>query len=145
MIRPVSLQKQFVAAVMFCLALSISTAGRDRDAKPKPEILWVQEVNGQALYWVNDKPVGRAPLSGMNTIFDSIQKNGLIVIMDSRVPISEMGGIDGILAKVPYDNARYFVFDRELPGKMSEIRWSSEMVALPQKPPPVHEPNGSSR
>lgn len=124
---------------VFCGLLCTSAVGRAGVEAVRPEVLWVREVNGRALYWVNERPVERAPLSGLGAILPLIQKNGLIVILDWHVPISEIGAIDGILGKLPYEGARYFVYVPEVPHSMSEIIWKQEMLPLPQKPPSIYK------
>ena len=99
-------------------------------------ILWVQEVHGQPLYWVNDTPCGRAPLSGLVAASGSEQTVGLTVILDSRVPIHEMAEIEGLMEKMDLKDVHYYVFDHTYPKVgMSEIIWDSQSVPLPASPP----------
>lgn len=137
-------RRALAMVTVFCVSFCVACATTGQAGAPRPQVLWVQDVNGQALYWVNDRPVGRAPLSGLGPFLGSIQKDGLIVILDSRVPINEIAGIEGILEKLPYKGARYFVYVPELPDRMSEIIWKSEDVPLPQKPPSTYR-EGPSR
>lgn len=97
--------------------------------------LWVRETNGQALYWVNDAPVGREPLSGLVSVIKPNEQVRVVVILDSRVPIQEMGEIDGVLAKIPVEGAHYYVYDAAHPKGMSEIIWRSQLQPLPASPP----------
>jgi hypothetical protein len=92
------------------------------------------------MYWVNDKPVGRAPLTGLEILLgpsEPPEDVDLKVILDSRVPIQEIGDIDGVLAKIPITDAHYYVYRADAPSGMSEIVWKSEDLPLPQSPPPA--------
>lgn len=129
-----------IAAVLLALGLfcgySAARGGRASDGPARPIILWVQEVRGQALYWVNDKACGRAPLSGIVVASGSDRAAELIVIVDSRVPIHELGEIEGLVSKIDPKDAHYYVFDRAYPGAgMSEIVWKTESLPLPAPPP----------
>ena len=106
------------------------------DVGTKSVILWVQDVHGKALYWVNDKPCGRAPLSGLAAASSSAESIAVTVIVDSRVPIREMAEIDGLMAKIEPKSVHYYIFNRAYPKMgMSEIIWSSRSVPLPAQPP----------
>jgi hypothetical protein len=126
-------------ALALLLGLSaVSLAGAEHPIanQAKPVILWVQEVHGQALYWVNDKLCGRAPLSGLGVATSSNPNTALTVVLDSRVPIREMADIEGLLEKMDVKNVRYYVFDRAYPKiGMSEIVWKPQSVPLPTSPP----------
>lgn len=129
-----------VAAVLLALGLfcgySAARGGSASDGPARPIILWVQEVHGQALYWVNDKACGRAPLSGIVAASGSERVAELTVVVDSRVPIHELGEIEGLVPKIDPKDVHYYVFDRAYPGAgMSEIVWKAESLPLPARPP----------
>lgn len=99
-------------------------------------VLWVREVRGKTLYWVNDKPWGRAPLSGIVAATGSEQHIALTVVLDARVPIQEIGEIQGLMAQLDIGNVHYYVYEPADPGAgMSEIMWKTESVPLPKSPP----------
>ena len=107
------------------------TAGR------RAVTLWVRQVHGQALYWIDEKPVRRAPLTGLEIAIHGIDPDevALTVILDRRVPTGEIFEIDGMLDKIPIKNVRYFVFDASDPHRMWEIFWKPDSVPLPGPPP----------
>lgn len=102
------------------------------DVENKSIILWVRQVNGQSLYWVNDRPVGRAPLTGLAAIVQPNQKTSLQIILDSRVPIDEIFEIAGMIEKIPINDAHYFVRRYDSPTVMSEIAWKPQLVPVPK-------------
>ena len=132
-----------IAISTFALLLGISLVllshtARTRATHAESVVLWVQEVRGKALYWVNDKPCGRAPLSGLDEASRSKQIAALTVILDSHVAIQEMAEIEGLKEKMGLRNVRYFVFDRAYPNTgMSEIVWRPQNVPLPMSPPKI--------
>lgn len=113
---------------------------RDRpNDKRRTIILWVREVNRRAMYWVDHKPVGREPLTGLEIAIgpsEAPENVDLKVVLDSRVPIQEISDIDGTIAKIPITDAHYYVYSTDDPTGMSEIVWKSEVLPLPQSPPP---------
>jgi len=110
-----------------------------QSATPRNErtiVLWVRELHGQALYWVNHTPADRAPLSAIVAATQSTPHYSLTVIIDSRVPIQEMAEIDGLTAKLDAGQVHYYVYNPAYPNLgMSEIIWKTETVPLPQPPP----------
>lgn len=100
-------------------------------------VLWVREINGQALYWVNEKPWGRAPLSGLVAAMGSDEQGSLTVILDSYVPIEEISEIQGLMPKLDsIKDVHYYVYRATAPrAGMSEIVWKTEGVPLPASPP----------
>lgn len=131
-----------IALAILLVSLGISCAcplargGHAVDAHMASVILWVQEIHGQALYWVNDKPCGRAPLSGLVAETGSNRSIALAVILDSRVPIQEVAEVEGLLAKMDFRNVHYYVFNHAYPSiGMSEIIWKAQSVPLPAAPP----------
>src|SRR5579864_3070996 len=130
-----------IAAPVLVLSLGLTLGSRahansDHAGPAKTITLWVQEVRGRALYWVNDKPCGRAPLSGIGAASGSNRNVVLTVILDSRVPIREMAEIEGLMEKIDLKSVHYYVFDRAYPGMgMSEIVWKLQSVPLPTSPP----------
>jgi len=110
--------------------------GRDNSSESSRSIiLWVREVNGRVAYWVNDKPVGGAPLTGLETALGSNLDVTLMVVLDSRVPIREIGDVSGMLDKIPIKDARYYVYNADDPTDMWEIVWKPETLPVPASPP----------
>lgn len=90
-------------------------SGRALNGHARSMILWVQEVHGRPLYWVNDRPYGRAQLSELEKASGSERNIALTVILDSRVPIQEMAEIEGLMEKMDLKDVRYYVFKRAYP------------------------------
>ncbi|MGH9738837.1 MAG: hypothetical protein ACRD4X_09650 [Candidatus Acidiferrales bacterium] len=101
----------------------------------KSVTLWVREVHGRALYWVDEKAVKRGPLTGLETALGSDLNVNLKVVLDSRVPTGEIFEIDGMLDKIPIKDVRYYVFTADQPTEMWQLVWNSRPVPLPGKPP----------
>jgi hypothetical protein len=140
--KPLNIAPMVIAAFFGLLCVLSPAEGRHMaDGKGKPIVLWVREIGGQALYWVNDKPWGRAPLSGLVAAMDSDENVSLTVILDSRVPIQEMADIESLMAKMDIKNVRYYVYVPAYPNiGMSEIVWKAETIPLPKSPPPLGKP-----
>lgn len=112
-----------------------SSAQRTPDGHLRSVTLWAREVNGRALYWVGQQPVGRHPLSGLEQSLGPNIDVRLSVILDSRVRISEIFEIDGVLDKIPIKHVRYYVFDADYPQEMREISWNPSTRPLPGPAP----------
>lgn len=122
---------------LFC-ACPLARTGHAADDHARSVIIWVQEVHGQSQYWVNDTPRGRAPLTGVVAASNPEGVSELTVILDSRVPIHELGEIEGLVPKIDPKDVHYYVFDRAHPDfGMSEIIWKSQNVPLPASPPRI--------
>lgn len=129
-------KRRRIASGLLLLILGLSCACPFARGGHAPTILWVQDGHGQPLYWVNDKPCGRAPLSALEKASDSEPIARLTVILDSRVPIQEMAEIEGIAQKMDLNDVHYYVFDHSYPQLgMSEIIWKSRGIPLPASPP----------
>ncbi len=134
--RPIAI----ATALLLCLGAMPSQSPRCQtrsDDKNLAIVLWAREVNRHALYWVNDKPVGRDSLGGLihaigSTDPDNVQ---LTVILDSRLVIDEIHQIDGMLDKIPIEHVRYFMFWVDDPRNMQEIVLKSDFAPVPKSAP----------
>jgi hypothetical protein len=127
-------------AGMLCFVVSPSLASRHQAVSAQkhfPVILWVREVNHRPLYWVNDKPVGRDSLGGLERAIGPEEPGNvaLTVILDSRVPIDEIHEIDGMLDKIPIEHVRYFMYWVNDPRGMQEVVLEAAFLPLPKPPP----------
>lgn len=141
MISRASLVGLVLVTITLLGPLTAFVATRPQSTAPqndKAVILWVREVHGQALYWVNHTPADRAPLSGIVAATQSTPHYTLTVIIDSRVPIEEVAEIQGLVPKLDVKDVRYYIYDAAHPKLgMSELVWKTETLPLPQSPPSV--------
>lgn len=130
----------FATALLLCLGTVPSQSPRCQtraEDKNLAIVLWAREVNRHALYWINDKPVGRDSLGGLIRAFGSTDPDNvrLTVILDSRLMIDEIHQIDGMLDKIPIAHVRYFMFWVDDPRSMQEIVLKSEFTPVPKPLP----------
>lgn len=143
MISRANLLRSVLAIMTLLGPLAPIVGSRPQSTAPPPQrdktvVLWIREVRGQALYWVNHTPANRAPLSGIVAATQASPHYTLTVIIDSRVPIRELAEIQGLVPKLDVQDVRYYVYDAAHPKLgMSELVWKMETLPLPQSPPSV--------
>ena len=133
---PCAVLRGGIVALFLLLWFLPASRGQDDSGEKAPSVvLWVREVNGRVGYWVNDKAVGRKPLTGLERALGPNLNVALMVILDSRVPIREIADIDGMLGKIPIKGVRYYAYNASDPNGMWEILWKPELLPLPKSPP----------
>lgn len=145
MISAENLARSVVLATIILLGpLSVIVGAQPQSSasqKNKAVILWVREVHGQVLNWVEHKPADRAPLSAIVAATHSTPHYTLIVILDSRVPIQEVAQIQALVQKLDAKDVRCYVYDAAHARLgMSELVWKTETLPLPEPPPPPSVP-----
>jgi hypothetical protein len=98
-----------------------------QEAHPKPTTVVVEKVGGHVIYKVDSQKVDDL-LRALNQVADRSGPNQqLNVVVDSRLPSSEIWNVDGVAGKAQLTNLRFFVFFHET-EMMSEIK---RMPAVP--------------
>jgi hypothetical protein len=104
-------------------------------SKPaEPVVLLAQVQNHRITYKVDGKEALPDLLRVLNVIGDQRGRHTrIIVLVDSRAPITEIGNIDGTLGKAGFEKARFFVFNKEA-NVMSTIEFG-RTVPFSTRPP----------
>lgn len=106
---------------------------QSQNAHPKPTTVLVEKVGGRVSYKVDSRHVDDLLLA-LNQLADRGGTNQpVIVLVDSRLPSSEIWNIDGVAGKAQLTNLRFFVFFRDS-EMMSEIK-RMPPVSLSTSPP----------
>lgn len=92
-----------------------------------PTVVRIDKTPRGVDYKVDSKPIGLTPTTNLlyvlNRVNDERGSNTpVVVLIDPRVPITEIWNFDGVAGKAQLRNIRYFVFNREA-ERMSEIKW----------------------
>jgi hypothetical protein len=99
------------------LAFSVSTRrmfSQENGGAGEPVIVLAEMENHRVTYKVDGKVAAPDLLRVLNDVVD--RRGGdtrVIVLVDSRAPITEIGNIDGTLGKAGLEKVRFFVFNRE--------------------------------
>ncbi len=122
----------FLMRVRFCICIAavflFSVPSLvPQETHPKPTTVVVEKVGGRVTYKVDSRQVDDL-LRALNQVAD---RSGPIqpvnVIVDSRLPSSEIWNVDGVAGKAQLTNLRFFVLFHET-EMMTEIK---RMPAVP--------------
>ena len=98
-----------------------------QETRPKPTTVVVEKVGGHVTYKVDSRQVDDL-LRALNQVADRSGPNQPVnIIVDSRLPSSEIWNVDGVAGKAQLTNLRLFVLFHET-GMMTEIK---RMPAVP--------------
>lgn len=103
-----------------------------REMRPKPIVVIAEKAQGRTIYKVDSKPTGSMPTNDLlHALNQIVARNGVnqpvVVLVDSRLPSSEIWNLDGVAGKAQLMNLRFFIFFRDT-EMMSEIK---RMPAVP--------------
>ena len=119
------------AGLLLLTAVSLFLASHPyrTEGQNAPTIVEVYKIPRGVAYRVNAEPVGLTATTNLLYRFNRVYDKGgakapVIVLLDPRVPIEQIGNVDGTAGKAQLTNLRYFIFDR---GKqtMTEIKFGS--------------------
>jgi len=121
-------------------ALFLAPKLQPQEMRPKPIVIVAEKAGGRTLYKVDSKPTGSMPTNDLLHALNQVAaRNGVnqpvVVLVDSRLPSSEIWNLDGVAGKAQLTNLRFFIFfhDAEM---MSEIK---RMPAVPfSTSPPIN-------
>ena len=98
-----------------------------QETRPKPTTVVVEKVGGHVTYKIDSRQVDDL-LRALNQVADRSGPNQPVnIIVDSRLPSSEIWNVDGVAGKARLTNLRFFVLFHET-GMMTEIK---RMPAVP--------------
>ena len=122
----------FLMRVRFCICIAavflFSVPSLvPQETHPKPTTVVVEKVGGHVTYKVDSRQVDDL-LRALNQVADRSGPNQPVnVIVDSRLPSSEIWNVDGVAGKAQLTNLRFFVLFHET-EMMTEIK---RMPAVP--------------
>lgn len=122
----------FLMRVRFCICIAVVFLFSvpslvPQETHPKPTTVVVEKVGGRVTYKVDSRQVDDL-LRALNQVADRGGPNQPVnVIVDSRLPSSEIWNVDGVAGKAQLTNLRFFVLFHET-EMMTEIK---RMPAVP--------------
>jgi hypothetical protein len=129
--------KTLGALAVALLAFSVATPkmfSRENGRPGEPLIILAEVQNHRVTYKVNGRDALPDLLRVLNTVADQRGRNTrVIVLVDSRAPIAEIGNIDGTLGKAGLEKARFFIFNKEA-SVMSTVEFG-RTVPFSARPP----------
>ena len=127
--------KTFCVLASALLALSVGTPRTVSQENGKEPIVILAEVqNHKVTYKVNGRDALPDLLRMLNTVGDQRGRDTrVIVLLDSRAPITEIGNLDGTLGKAGFEKVRFFVFNKEA-NVMSTVEFGRS-VPFSTRPP----------
>lgn len=133
--RAIAMATALTGVLLFCPDLCGQQSGT---AHAKPIVILAEMAKGRVVYRVDSKPALPDLLRVLSILEGQRGRDcPVVVLLDSRVPISELGNIDGTAGKAALTNIRFFVFTHDT-GRMSEIRW---LPAVPYSTDPPINPD----
>jgi hypothetical protein len=127
--------KTFCVLASALLALSVATPRTVSQENGKEPIVILAAVqNHKVTYKVNSRDALPDLLRMLNTVGDQRGRDTrVIVLLDSRAPITEIGNLDGTLGKAGFEKVRFFVFNKEA-NVMSTVEFGRS-VPFSTRPP----------
>jgi hypothetical protein len=103
-------------------------------SKPKPIVVLVEKVHGIYQYKINSIIVTHLllELSKMESTYG--ENYPVVAIVDSRLPIDMLRGVDGIAAKAQLSVTRLFVYYVDS-NSMVEIKFGNKALPFSSSPP----------
>ena len=101
-------------------------------AQNSPIVVEVYKTPRGVGYRVDSKRADLSPTGNLLRLLGvAYEKHGanapVVVLIDPRVPIEQIDFIDGVAAKVPLTNLRFFEFSHQT-GKMAEIKFGPTLT-----------------
>jgi biopolymer transport protein ExbD len=128
-----------ILAVLAVALLTLSTthpkAVSQESGKPgEPLIILAELQNHRVTYKVDGKDALPDLLRVLNTVDDQRGRDTkVIVLLDARASITEIGDIEGTLGKAGFEKVRFFIFNREA-NVMSTVEFG-RTVPFSTRPP----------
>ena len=109
-------------------SLSYARSNQNVAQNPTPIIVRMDKTPRGVAYRVDSKRVSPTPTSNfLYLLARATHERGsnppVMVLVAPRVSVADMWTVEGVAAKVPLTNIRYFIVYRES-GYMSELKWS---------------------
>lgn len=103
------------AATLLAFSLGAPRTFSQESNKPaEPVVLLAEVQNHRITYKVDGKEALPDLLRVLNIVGDQRGRDTrVIVLVDSRAPITEIGNIDGTLGKAGFEKTRFFIFNKE--------------------------------
>lgn len=104
-----------LAAALLAFSVATPRTFSQENGKPgEPLIILAEVQKHRVTYKVDAKDALPNLLRVLNTVGDQRGRDTrVIVLVDSRAPITEIGNIDGTLGKAGFTKVRFFVFNKE--------------------------------
>ncbi|HUE53609.1 MAG TPA: hypothetical protein VMO80_14795 [Terriglobales bacterium] len=115
-------------------AASPRTFSQENGRPEEPVVILVEVQNHRITYKVDARDALPDLLKALNSLGDQRGRDSrVIVLVDSRAPITEIGNIDGTLGKAGFTKVRFFVFNKEA-NVMSTVEFGPTL-AFSTRPP----------
>lgn len=131
---------RMLAAAALLASSSTGQSGRNQGAiaSTRPTVVEVEKTQRGVAYKVDGQRADLTATTSLLYLLNRVcEKRGsntpIVVLLDPRVPIDQIGNVDGTAGKAQLNNLRYFVLDRDT-QKMSEIKWGPA-VPFSKNPP----------
>jgi len=122
-----------VALLVFSAATP-RTFSQEKGKPGEPLIILAEVQNHRVTYKVDGKEALPDLLRVLNIVADQRgHDTRIIVLVDSRAPITEIGNIDGTLGKAQLEKVRFFIFNKEA-NVMSTVEFG-RTVPFSTRPP----------
>jgi len=130
-LNPRSAAALLLGGVGFFSSLSQPPRNQDTAQNPTPIIVRLDKTPRGVAYKVDSKPVSPTPTANLLYLLGQAyhehgSNDSVVLLVDPRVPITDIWNVDGVAAKVPLTNIRCFVINRES-GFMWELKWGPTM------------------
>lgn len=126
--------KFYVCSILAILSLPLVWSQSSGSNETQKAVIVVAEGRkGQVNYKINSQPTTDLLLSLSKLEEERGSKCPVIALIDARLPIEEIWGIEGVAGKAQFTSVRVYIFFRDT-GKMSEIR-QLPAVPLSMNPP----------
>jgi hypothetical protein len=138
---------RMLAAAAFFASSCMAQSGQNPGAiaSARPTVVEVEKTQRGVAYKVDGQRADLTATTNLLYLLNRVcEKRGpnapIVVLLDPRVPIDQIGNVDGTAGKAQLNNLRYFVLDRDT-QKMSEIKWGPA-VPYSTNPPINRDPPG---
>lgn len=126
-------------AIAAALAGSMPSPG-NQGQRVRPTVIEVNKTPHGVTYKVDSETAELTPKGNLLYLLNQVRRERgshvpVIVLLDPRVPIDEIGNVDGTAGKAQLNNLRFFVIDRDTP-RMSEIKWGPSIPYSTNPPLP---------
>lgn len=124
-----------LAVALLTLSTTTPKAVSQESGKPgEPLIILAELQNHRVTYKVDGKDALPDLLRVLNRVGDERGRDTrVIVLLDARAAITEVGNIEGTLGKAGFEKVRFFIFNREA-NVMSKVEFG-RTVPFSMRPP----------
>jgi biopolymer transport protein ExbD len=124
-----------LAAALLAFSVAAPRTFSQENSRPgEPLIILAEVQNHRVTYKVDGRDALPDLLRVLNTVADQRgHDTRVIVLVDSRAPIAEIGNIDGTLGKAGLEKVRFFIFNKEA-NVMSTVEFG-RTVPFSTRPP----------